>query len=125
MKHRIIFFFIAFTIQSFSQNFTIERIEPPNWWVGMKMDTIQILVYGKNIGEAEIYPQHGPIEIINTHKASSPNYLFIDLAISPEIKTNYNFEIGFSKGNMDTVISYPILLRENLKINSKDLINLM
>jgi glycosidase len=96
-----------------AQEFSIERIEPPNWWVGMKSDTIQLMVYGKNISDAELYPQHGPIEVINTHQSSNPNYLFIDIFISPEIKSNYNFEIGFSKGNQDTVISYPILLREN------------
>jgi glycosidase len=106
----IIFFAIQ---QLFSQQFSIERIEPPNWWVGMKHDTVQIMVYGKNLSDVELYPQHGPIEIINVHKAESPNYLFLDLAISQEIKTEYNFEIGFSKGNQDTVIKYPILGRED------------
>ncbi len=108
----LILIFFAFQ-QLFSQQFSIERIEPPNWWVGMKYDTVQIMVYGKNLKDVEIYPQHGPIEIFNVHKAESPNYLFIDLAISQKIRTNYNFEIGFSKGNQDTVISFPILSREN------------
>ena len=112
MKRSIIFFFIVFTQHLFAQNFTIERIEPPNWWVGMKYDTIQIMVYGKDISDVEIYPQHGPIEVINVNKASSPNYLFIELFISPEIKSDYFFEIGFSNGKKDTVISYPILSRE-------------
>lgn len=98
-----------------AQDFSIDRIEPPNWWVGMKHDTVQILVYGKNLNDVEIYPQHGPIEITKVYKAESPNYLFIDLAISPEIKSNYNFEMGFSKGNKDTVIKYPILSREDSK----------
>ncbi len=98
-----------------AQDFSIDRIEPPNWWVGMKHDTVQILVYGKNLNDVEIYPQHGPIEITKVYKAESPNYLFIDLAISTEIKSNYNFEMGFSKGNKDTVIKYPILSREDSK----------
>ena len=98
-----------------AQDFSIDRIEPPNWWVGMKHDTVQILVYGKNLNDVEIYPQHGPIEITKVYKAECPNYLFIDLAISTEIKSNYNFEMGFSKGNKDTVIKYPILSREDSK----------
>ena len=106
----LIFFAIQLT---FAQQFSIERIEPPNWWIGMKYDTVQLMVYGNNLSDVELYPQHGPIEVIKVHKAQSPNYLFVDLFISPEIKTNYNFEIGFSKGNKDTVISYPILSREN------------
>ena len=100
---------------SSAQEFSIERIEPPNWWIGMKQDTVQILVYGKDLKDVELYPQHGPIEIINVHKAQSPNYLFIDLVISPEIKSDYNFEIGFSKGKQDTVIKYPIFAREDSK----------
>src|SRR5574338_261818 len=97
----------------FSQQFSIERIEPPNWWSGMQHDTVQIMIYGKNISNAEIYPQHGPSEIVGVHKAESPNFLFLDLSISPVITESYNFEIGFSLGNTDTVISYPILVREN------------
>jgi glycosidase len=123
----ILFFAIQ---QLFSQQFSVERIEPPNWCLGMKHDTIQIMFYGKNLYDVEIYPQHGPIEIINVHKAESPNYLFIDLLISPEIKSNYNFEIGFSKGNQDTVIKFPILSREDSKnkfkgFNQSDVIYLV
>jgi len=113
VKFKILLLVLLLYRLTTAQEFSIERIEPPNWWVGMKCDTVQIMVYGKNLKDVEIYPQHGPIEVINVHKAQSPNYLFVDLFISPEIKTNYNFEIGFSKGNKDTVISYPILSREN------------
>lgn len=96
-----------------AQQFTIERIEPPNWWAGMKHDTVQVMVYGKNLSGVDIFPQHGPIEVINVHNAESPNYLFLDLYISSEIKSDYNFEIGFAKGNQEEVIKYPILAREN------------
>lgn len=113
MKLKVFLFAILILRISSAQQFSIERIEPPNWWVGMKHDTVQVMIYGKNLSDVELYPQHGPIEIINVHKAESPNYLFIDLAISPEIKSEYNFEIGFSKGNQDTVIKYPIYARED------------
>jgi glycosidase len=113
---RTILILVFFAIQQiFAQQFSIERIEPPNWWVGMKHDTVQIMVYGTNLSDVELYPQHGPIEIINVHKAESPNYLFIDLVIPQEIKSDYNFEIGFSKGKQDTVITYPIYAREDSK----------
>ncbi|MFZ1519419.1 MAG: alpha-amylase family glycosyl hydrolase [Ignavibacteriaceae bacterium] len=115
MKRTILILIFFVIQQTIAQQFSIERIEPRNWWVGMKHDTIQIMVYGKNLHDVELYPQHGPIEIINVHKAESPNYLFIDLAISPEIKSEYNFEIGFSKENQDTVIKYPIYARDDSK----------
>jgi neopullulanase len=112
-KSIILFFLLA--LNSFAQNFTIEKIEPPNWWIGMKYDTVQVMVYGKNIGDVEIYPQHGPIEVTSVHKAESPDYLFIDLFIPQELKSEYFFEIDFSNGSQDTVIRYPFFLRENTK----------
>ena len=113
MKLKILLLGFLFFRLINAQEFSIERIEPPNWWFGMKYDTIQVMVYGKNLSNVEIIPQHGPIEVIKVRSAASPNYIFIDIFISSEIKSNYNFEIGFSKGNQDTVISYPFLLREN------------
>lgn len=115
MKYTLLLIVFFLSKISLSQDFSIERIEPPNWWVGMKHDTVQVMIYGKNLSDVELYPQHGPIEIVNVYKAESPNYLFIDLAISPEIKSDYNFEIGFAKGNQEEVIKYPILARENSK----------
>jgi len=57
------FIILLFSIQNlFAQEFSIERIEPPNWWVGMKYDTVQIMIYGENLSDVEIYPQHGAIE---------------------------------------------------------------
>ncbi|MDP2364934.1 MAG: cyclomaltodextrinase N-terminal domain-containing protein, partial [Ignavibacteria bacterium] len=115
MKFKTFLFSLIILCKVSAQDFTIDRIEPPNWWIGMKHDTVRVMIHGKNLNDVEIYPQHGPIEIINIYKAESPNYLFIDLAISPEIKSNYNFEIGFSKGKQDTVIKYPIFAREDSK----------
>jgi len=39
---------------SFAQKPDIQRINPTNWWVGMKNQNLQILVYGKNIGTANV-----------------------------------------------------------------------
>jgi glycosidase len=130
MKHKNIIFFLLIALNSFAQDFNIKRVEPPNWWVGMKYDTVQIMVYGKNLKDVDIYPQHGPIEITSVHKAISPDYLFIDVFIPSEVKSNYNFEIGFSNGSQDTVIKYPIFLRENTKdkfngFNQSDIIYLI
>ncbi|MEM6541373.1 MAG: cyclomaltodextrinase N-terminal domain-containing protein, partial [Bacteroidota bacterium] len=63
----------------------IERLEPPNWWIGMQQDTLQLLVYGEDI--AALTPSLLPCQectyISDVHKADSPNYLFIDLVIPP------------------------------------------
>lgn len=113
MIRTILIGIILISTLSFPQKFTVERIEPPNWWFGMKSDTIQVLLYGKNIGSAEIYPAHRGASVIDYHKAESPNYLFIDLLIDNSVQENLNFEIGLATEEYDTVITFPILQREN------------
>lgn len=95
-----------------SQTFKVERIEPPNWWIGMKYDTVQILLYGENVGNAEIFPAHRGATVIDYHKAESSNYLFIDLLIDNSLNENLNFEIGLAINDYDTVITFPLLMRE-------------
>ncbi|MFN3873236.1 MAG: alpha-amylase family glycosyl hydrolase [Ignavibacterium sp.] len=111
IKKTFVFILYAISI-AFTQSFKVERIEPPNWWFGMKTDTIQILLYGENVGNAEIYPSHRGATVIDYHKAESPNYLFIDLLIDNSVKENLTFEIGLATNDYDTVITFPILQRE-------------
>lgn len=72
----------------------IERVEPPNWWTGFKNQDLELLVYGKDIGKAEVRVNYPGVELVKSHKADSPNYLFLDLNISEEAKPG-NFTISF------------------------------
>jgi len=112
MMRKITIVILLSLFVAYPQTFKVERIEPPNWWIGMKYDTIQILLYGENISKAEIYPAHRGATILNYHKAESPNYLFLDLVIDNSIDENVNFEIGLATDDYDTVITFPLLLRQ-------------
>ena len=56
---RFLFLIAAFLLATsptlFSQQL-VERMEPPNWWVGMVSENLEIMVYGKNIGGAGPHP---------------------------------------------------------------------
>lgn len=130
MKLKIFLFFFVLLRFAVAQEFSIERIEPPNWWAGMKYDTVQVMIYGKNISDAEIYPSHIGAQIIGVHKAESPNYLFIDLTINKQLDLTVNYEIGFSKKGYDTVITFPIYQKEVRKLafqgfNQSDIVYLI
>ncbi len=43
---------------------TINRIEPSNWWVGMKYNIITLLVYGDNISELQPTISYPSVQII-------------------------------------------------------------
>jgi len=109
-----------FSVQLLAQSFTIERIEPPNWWVGMEYDTLQIMVYGKNLRSADVTFDHSPVKVLKVSRGENPDYIFIDIAINRSfIPDPYFFPLLFIKGDEDTVINYELMTREKSKSNHK------
>ncbi|RNL83757.1 alpha-amlyase [Sinomicrobium pectinilyticum] len=53
----------------------LERVEPPFWWSGMKHNTLQLMLYGKDI--ARNTPEMEGVTIKNVRKTENPNYLFV------------------------------------------------
>ena len=66
-----------------AQNPRVERVEPLSWWVGMNTP-LQVMFYGENIGRCKVsMPENCySVEVKGVHRAESPNYLFVDVAIS-------------------------------------------
>ncbi len=75
--------FCSITLQAQKKNApSISRIDPPNWWVGMKDTTLQLLVYGKNAAAFKgVSISHPIIRIDSVHRVENSNYLFIDVTI--------------------------------------------
>ena len=78
-----ILIFIFFSNNLLSQ---IDKIHPPNWWIGFENQNLQLLVRGELISDYKIHIDYPGIEVRQIHKADSPNYLFIDLIISNSTK---------------------------------------
>jgi len=108
----------------------IDRIEPPNWWVGFKETKLQLLVKGNDISAFSPVIEYDGISIEKVHKAKSPNYLFIDLKINSDTKPG-SFNIVFdAKGKKK--IKYKYELKSRVKsaeefqgFNSSDVIYLI
>lgn len=59
----------------------VAHIEPPCWWTGMKTP-LQLMVNGEGISEWDVSIEGGRgVKVTGVHKADSPNYLFVDVAI--------------------------------------------
>ena len=87
---------IAFEFSSVGQKISLERVEPPFWWTGMKSPGLQLLVYGNSIAAATPVIEYPGVSIANTSVIENPNYLFIDLVISPDAQSG-SFPIVFKK----------------------------
>ena len=57
----------------------VERVEPPNWFIGFKDTSLQLLVKENNIGTAVPSISYKGVAIEKVNKATSNNYLFINL----------------------------------------------
>ena len=86
---------------------TINRVEPPNWWVGMKNHDLQLLVHGNNISNYEVTLNYPGVKLVNVQKVENPNYLFIDLDITPDTKAG-NFDILFKSSEGELKYTYSL-----------------
>ena len=77
MKKEIITAVMLGATLSMSAANKIDRIEPTNWFVGMKNPQVQLMVYGKNIRSAEVSTDYPGVRIDSLVRLDSPNYLLI------------------------------------------------
>lgn len=86
----------------------LQHVEPPNWWVGMRDTSLQLMLHGSGIANAKptLAPYPG-VSLKASHRATSANYLFIDLDIAPDAKPG---ELVLNLAG--TTLRYPLLARE-------------
>ncbi len=61
----------------------IDRIDPTDWFVGMKNPQVQLMVYGKNIASVkEVTTDYPGVRIDSVVRLDSPNYLLVYMNLS-------------------------------------------
>lgn len=89
----------------------IERIEPSSWWVGMHSPNLQLMVYGKQMQGLEARIHYPGVKIVKSSVSNNPNYLFLDLLISPDAAAG-TIEIEWLKDQqVQFKSSYPLHAR--------------
>lgn len=62
----------------------VHHVDPPNWWVGMPVDTVQIMVHGDRIAELHPVVDYPGVTIARVVHGDSPNYVFIYMRIAKD-----------------------------------------
>ena len=111
-------------------NTSLERVEPPHWWVGFKNNTLQLLVKENGIGAATPEIQYPGVSIEKVHRAKSPNYLFIDLKLAANTQVGafdivFKFENGEEKTHTYHLLSREKSAEDYMGFNSSDAIYLI
>ena len=116
MKKSIVFFIVFSFIlgQNTAQNPSIKRIDPTNWWVGMKNPALQLMIYGNNIKGSKVSINYEGVSLQNVTEVENPNYLFVDLLIAPHTKAG-KFMVELSK-TVQTKDNKNKIVDQNLKL---------
>ena len=88
----------------------IERIEPPNWWVGFEETSLELLVYGEGVGELEPAIDAPGVVLERVERTDNPNYLFLHLAVGPQAQLG-NLRMRFLGDDTAHDIDYPLKAR--------------
>lgn len=102
---------LVLTQTGFSQSIKINKIEPPNWWAGMKYNRIQLMVYGQNLNDLKAKFNTPLLKVLKVTNAENPLYSFIDVEVSNKIKPG-QYTLTLSKGSEKADYNYQILERK-------------
>ena len=126
----LIFLLLLITSSAVAQMPALERIEPANWWVGMKNTKLQLIVHGNQIAARNVTINYPGVTLLKTNKVENANYLFLDLEISATTQPGI-FPIRFEKKGAKAIVSNYELRARNVKqvkaqgVNTKDLVYLI
>jgi len=88
----------------------IKRIDPTDWFVGMKNAKLQLMVYGESIGKAQVSTAWPGVRIDSVVRLESPNYLLVYLDLSGAKAGN--MPLVFTQGKQKSTINYRLRERE-------------
>ena len=96
MKQIFLSFLMLMSMISASAAVKIDRIDPTDWYVGMKDATLQLMVYGPNIREANVTTDYPGVAIDSLVRLDSPNYLlvYLNLKDAQAGEMTLNFKVG-------------------------------
>jgi len=113
---------------SISQSPNITRIDPSNWWTGMKTQNLQLLVYGQDAGLLSYSITYPGVKLVKTNSVENHNYAFLDLKIDNTARPGTIKIIG-KKGGQTVTRSYELKARtkeaKGTGVSSADLIYLI
>lgn len=113
-KLRYVTFFLfalnGFLVTASAQTPTVEKVEPPNWWANMTLNTVRVLVTGKNFKGATVLSlqARGTLKANNVKVSKNGHYLFFDVTIPPNIsggKQIFTIETSSGTANVPFEIS--------------------
>ncbi len=88
----------------------VDRIDPTNWFVGMKNPSLQLMVYGEGIGFADVTTDYAGVRVDSIVRVDTPNYLLVYLNL--EGAQPGEMTLNFKNGKATKKVKYQLKARE-------------
>ncbi len=95
-----------------AQKLQVDRIEPPNWWANHSYNSIQLLVYGKNLDNVNVTSNSKELIVEDVECLGNTNYAFVNLEFTPQLKPD-KYKLTFENSNGSKTVEYNIFERKN------------
>ena len=97
--------------QANAPGISIERVNPTNWWVGMKNPNVQLLIHGPGAGTLAYSISYPGVKLVKASTVENPNYAFLDLTIAATTKPGKLRIVG-KKGSQTVTQVFELLARD-------------
>lgn len=88
----------------------IDRVEPSNWYAGMKNPSLQLMVYGKGIKQANVSTDYAGVKVDSVVRLDSPDYLLVYLNLQGAQPGT--MKLNFEQGGKKKQVNYEIKRRD-------------
>ncbi|MDY3847322.1 MAG: glycoside hydrolase family 13 protein [Prevotella sp.] len=88
----------------------IDKIEPTDWYVGLKDASLQLMVYGKDIRTADVTTDYPGVRIDSLVRLDSPNYLLVYMNVKDAQPGTMT--LLFQQGKQKKKVAYQLKARE-------------
>jgi len=108
---------LAAACTAFAASPVVEKVEPPNWWMGHTINPVRILIKGKNFNGAQVIPPTG-MDAANVRVSASGTYAFVDLTIPKGIPpSDYELVVKTNEGSAKARFRINPPLRNNDRLS--------
>lgn len=80
---------------------TVEKMDPPSWWVGSTINPVRVLIKGTNLGGARIESATPGITAGNFESSANGHYLFADVRLAETVRPGkYQLKVVTTGGSV-------------------------
>jgi glycosidase len=105
-------FVVGFGNTVSAQTLSVDKVEPPNWWVGMQWDQVQLMIYGEHLAGVTAAFDHPALRVTGVHTLESSSYAFVDFTVPADLEPGtYTLTLSGARGTAE--VAYELKARES------------